>query len=168
MPTSHYLFPVGIEDLFLYRVARLHATAGAPVVRICEGGHGVTRREWRLLLVLAQHGAMSSSDLTRAAQLEWGLVSKSVGRLQTKGLISRTPKPNDRRSVLIELTEKGTLVYQQVFPKVIDINRTLLTVLSDAQLEQLDTILSLLQQRVDDPAWLDDLPKSQRRLGGRN
>jgi hypothetical protein len=59
-------------------------------------------------------------------------------------------------------------VYKQVFPKVIDINRTLLTVLSDSQLEQLDAIFLLLQQRADDPAWLHDLPKSQRRLGGRN
>ncbi len=168
MLTSHYLSPVGIEDLLLYRIARLHATAGAPVVRICEGGHGVTRREWRLLLVLAQHGAMTSSELTQAAQLDWGLVSKTVGRLLRKDLVSRTPKPNDRRSVVIALTEKGFLVYQQVFPKVIDINRSLLAVLSDAQQAQLDTILSLLQQRAQDPALLEDLPKSQRRLGGRS
>lgn len=154
--------------MFLYRIARLHATAGAPVVRICEGGHGVTRREWRLLLVLAQHGAMSSSELSQAAQLEWGLVSKTVGRLQSKNLVTRTPKPNDRRSVRIDLTDKGMLVYQQVFPKVIDINRALLAVLSESQLAELDTILSLLQQRADDPASLEDLPKSQRRLGGRS
>jgi len=160
--------PVGIEDLFLYRIARLHATAGAPVIRICEGGHGVTRREWRLLLVLAQNGALSSSELAQAAQLEWGLVSKTVGRLQKKDLVTRTPKPNDRRSVLIEVTAKGMLVYQQVFPKVIDINRALLSVLSDSQRAQLDTILSLLQQRANNPAALEDLPKSQRRLGGRS
>ena len=86
----------------------------------------------------------------------------------TKGLISRTPKPNDRRSVLIGLTEKGMQVYQQVFPKVVEVNRNLLSVLSDAQLEQLDTILCLLQLRADDPLALEELPKSQRRLGGRN
>jgi DNA-binding MarR family transcriptional regulator len=135
-----------MEDLFLYRIARLHATAGAPVVRICEGGYGITRREWRLLLVLALNGNLSSFDLAQHAQLEWGLVSKAVGQLVAKELIFRQPKPNDRRSVLIGLTEKGVLVYQQVFPKVVNVNHNLLSVLSDTQLEQLDTILSLLQK----------------------
>lgn len=120
------------------------------------------------MLVLAQNGTLSSHDLAQRAQLEWGRVSKTVGQLLAKGLISRTPKPSDRRSVQISLTEKGSLVYGQVLPKVIAINRELLGVLSASQLEQLDVILSLLQHRADESLSPDELPKSQRRLGGRS
>ena len=40
------------EDLLMYRMYRLTSVAGAMVVRLCEGGFGITCREWRILALL--------------------------------------------------------------------------------------------------------------------
>ena len=42
-------------ELFLYRLTRLQAVAVAPVGRLCQARYGVSRREWRLIVVLARH-----------------------------------------------------------------------------------------------------------------
>ncbi|MDP1684812.1 MAG: MarR family transcriptional regulator, partial [Hydrogenophaga sp.] len=34
-------------DLLLYRLYRIHVTAGRLVVHLCESEFGITRREWR-------------------------------------------------------------------------------------------------------------------------
>ena len=38
--------PEAANDLLMYRLNRLLAVAGSLVVRLCEGGYGITRREW--------------------------------------------------------------------------------------------------------------------------
>ncbi len=44
-PPSHpWRQPSELDDLFLYQLACLSRTAGTMVVRLCEGGFGITRR----------------------------------------------------------------------------------------------------------------------------
>ena len=45
--------PSELDDLFLYHLARLMSSAGTMVVRLREGGFGITRREWRMIGLLA-------------------------------------------------------------------------------------------------------------------
>ncbi len=59
-----------INDLLLYRLNRLSALAGAMVVRLCEGGHGITRREWGVVGLLCEQGPMAPSALAERFQLD--------------------------------------------------------------------------------------------------
>ena len=43
-----------MSELFLYRLSRLQAQAVAPVGRLCQARYGLSRREWRLIVVLAR------------------------------------------------------------------------------------------------------------------
>ena len=52
MPSPRLSAPQGLDDLLLYRLSRLLGVAGAPVIRLCEGQFGITRREWRVLALL--------------------------------------------------------------------------------------------------------------------
>ena len=61
--------PSELDDLFLYHLARLMSSTGTMVVRLCEGGFGITRREWRMVGLLATKGAMQPSRLAELAQL---------------------------------------------------------------------------------------------------
>ena len=44
-----------VDDMLLYRLSHLTGAAGAMVVRLCEGGYGITRREWGVLAHLHDH-----------------------------------------------------------------------------------------------------------------
>jgi hypothetical protein len=49
--------PRQLDELLNYRLLRLFAVSGAPVVRLLEGRYGISRREWRLIALLAARGA---------------------------------------------------------------------------------------------------------------
>src|SRR5688572_11079077 len=61
--------PRTLDDLLNYRLLRLFALGGAPVIRLLEGRYGIARREWRVLALLAAHGGMSPSALAERAHL---------------------------------------------------------------------------------------------------
>ena len=160
MPAPPLTHPRTIDDLFLYRISRLLVTGGAQVIRLCEGTFGITRREWRILALLAQGDGLLSSELAGRAQLDRARTSRAVTVLAAKQLVSRNPRPGDRRSVMLSLTPAGRALFDALFPQVAAINRSLLGALDDAELERLDTALATLQARAD------TLVQAQARLGG--
>jgi DNA-binding MarR family transcriptional regulator len=160
MPAPLLTHPRTIDDLFLYRLSRLLVTGGAQVIRLCEGTFGITRREWRILALLAQGDGLLSSELAGRAQLDRARTSRAVTALAAKQLVSRNPRPGDRRSVMLSLTPAGRALFDALFPQVAAINRSLLGALDDAELERLDTALATLQARAD------TLVQAQARLGG--
>ena len=141
MPAPLLTHPRTIDDLFLYRISRLLVTGGAQVIRLCEGTFGITRREWRILALLAQGDGLMSSELAGRAQLDRARTSRAVTALAAKQLVSRNPRPGDRRSVMLSLTPAGRALFDALFPQVAAINRSLLGALDDAELKRLDTCL---------------------------
>lgn len=168
MPTPDRLAnPGSLDDLLLYRLARLLACAGGMVIRLCEGRFGITRREWRILALLAQEEGLLSSQLAQRAQLDRARTSRAITSLAGKQLLERRPQPGDRRQAALALTAAGRALYDQLFPLVQEINRGLLASLPAAEVGRLDTALDLLQRRADRmmAAAGPGLPKADRRRG---
>jgi DNA-binding MarR family transcriptional regulator len=157
--------PRTLDDVLLYRVSRLLSTAGSMVIRLCEGGFGITRREWRLVALLAQEDGVLSSQLAERAQLDRARTSRAVTSLVAKKLVRRTTGPADRREARLALTDSGRLLYAQLFPLVLQINRELLSVLTPAQLKTMDRGLEALQAQAQGMVARADLPKADRRRG---
>lgn len=160
--------PTALDDLLLYRLSRLLGTAGSMVTRLCEGRFGITRREWRVLALLAQDEGLLSSQLAERAQLDRARTSKAITSLVAKKLLQRETRPGDRRQATLALTEDGRALYAALFPLVVEINQDLLAVLPVREVSQLDQDLVTLQQRADDMVVAHaELPKADRRRGGR-
>jgi DNA-binding MarR family transcriptional regulator len=136
--------PQGQNDLLLYRLYRIHATAAPLVVRMCERDYGITRREWRVLSCLADVEGVLSSELAERAMLDRARTSRTLTRLVDKKLVRREPKPSDRREVHVYLTDEGRRVYAEVFPRIATIQRELLTPFSTEQRERLSELMDLL------------------------
>lgn len=159
--------PQTLDDVLLYRMSRLLSTAGSMVIRLCEGGFGITRREWRLIALLAHEPALLSSQLADLAQLDRARTSRAVTSLVAKKLVQRTQGTADRREARISLTANGRDLYDQLFPLVLQINRELLAPIPRAQLEAVDRALDRMQGQAEDMVRHAHLPKADRRRGGR-
>ncbi len=142
-PLQH---PQQQDDLLLYRLYRIHATAGPLVVRMCERDHGITRREWRVLSCLADVEGVQSSELAVRAMLDRARTSRAITGLTDKGLVRREPKPSDRREVHVFLTDRGRALYAEVFPRIAAIQRELLSPFSADERRVLGESIDRLQQ----------------------
>ena len=165
MPANRLADPRGLDDLLPYRLYRLLAVAGAPVTRLCEGVHGITRREWRVIALLAQHGAMRSSQLAEQALLDRARTSKAVSSLVGKQLVSRSAGTGDGRQVCLALTPRGTALHDQMLPQVLALHQQLMQALAPEAVAQLDAALLALQRHAELSDLVAALPRLQRHRG---
>jgi DNA-binding MarR family transcriptional regulator len=136
--------PNQLDDLLNYRLLRLFAVSGAPVIRLCEGRYGIARREWRLLALLAAHGPLSPSDLAERGDLDRARTSRAIGTLVAKRLALRVARPGDARRAVVTLSDRGRALHDELFPQVAAINREVLAVLDEPLLAALDEALQRL------------------------
>jgi len=136
--------PLTLDDLLNYRLLRLYAASTAPVTRLMEGRWGITRREWRLLALLATHGALSPSTLAERANLDRARTSRAITSLVDKKLALRAAQRGDARRASIVLSKVGQRLFDEIFPQVAAINARVVAVLDDADVEVLDRALARL------------------------
>lgn len=158
--------PTGLDDLLLYKLSRLLSTGGSMVIRLCEGRFGITRREWRVIAWLAREPDLLSSELAERIRLDRARTSRAITSLVAKGLLRRQPGA-DRRQARLALTPRGRALHEQLFPLVSDINRGLLSSLRPEDVQRLDASLDAMQAQADRMLGAAELPKADRRRGGR-
>lgn len=139
-----FVKPANCEELLNYRIARLLSVSGALVIRLCEGRYGISRREWRLLAMLADYGTLAPSELASRAHSDRPLVSRAINDLVSKGLVSRVTRNHDKRRVAVTLTDKGKALHAELFPLSADINTRILNALAPHQIDALDQALDVL------------------------
>lgn len=67
-------------------------------------------------------------------------VSKTLTRLESRGLVRREPSPNDRRAALIRLTPEGEAVVDKLFPRQLAREAELLAGLGDDRSRVVDAL----------------------------
>lgn len=136
--------PQTLDDLLNYRLLRLYALAGAPVIRLLEGRYGISRREWRLLALLAVHGELSPSALADLAHLDRPRATRGVQLLVHKRLAQRSAQRGDARRACVSLTRRGVQLYEALFPQIAAINARLVQALDLDAARALDLALGRL------------------------
>ncbi|WP_166652194.1 MarR family winged helix-turn-helix transcriptional regulator [Roseateles toxinivorans] len=156
--------PQQLEDLLMYRLTRVVRTCGLPLVRLFEGELGITRREWHVLALVVQEGALAPSRIAELCWLDRPRVSRAVGRLVERGLLSRQAAG---RSALVRATAEGNALYARAMAEAGAFNEALVDDLDATEMAQLDALLNKLQSRAQ---TLRDAPMPgrpvQRHAGG--
>jgi DNA-binding MarR family transcriptional regulator len=161
--------PEAARHLLMYRLNRLLAVAGSLVVRLCEGGYGITRREWGLLMWLNERPGMPPAELAERLGLDRARTSRAITSLLGKKLITREAMPGDRRQAQLMLTPAGQSVHDALFPQIKALNQALLTGLDAHALDTLDASLAHMQQQAEAlVATRTDVPRTYRLRGGRH
>lgn len=159
--------PQSLEDLLNYRLFRLYAASASPVTRLMEGKWGISRREWRLLALLAAIGPISPSALAEQAHLDRPRTSRAIASLVAKSLARRTVIANDARRATVSLTPAGQSLFDEVFPHIARLNTRLLEAIDDELVLALDRALGILTARADElGSSTEPEVRANRRAGG--
>ena len=160
MPPNPLADPQQPSDLLLYRLAKLTASAGRLVTRLCERHYGITRREWGVLMWLAREPGLSPSLLADYLELDRARISRAIASMQAKGLLHKQATSSNRRSAALQLSASGQALHDEILPQVRSFNLQLLGGLNASQQLQLSQLLEQLQTQAqalenapaDDPA----------------
>ena len=127
-----------------YRVDRHRAEA--------FGAHGLEAYEFDVLAALRRSGepfSLSPGQLVRETLVTSGTMTNRVDRLTARGLVEREDHPDDRRGVLVRLTDAGRVKVDAALAGLLAAERTILASLSDPDQDQLVGILRRLLKSSD-------------------
>ena len=79
-------------------------------------GHGVTLPMYRVMAALWERGDQRLGDLAAMTSIEISTLSRLIGTMKRKGLVSRKRLEDNARTVAINLTAKGKTLVEDLIP----------------------------------------------------
>jgi DNA-binding MarR family transcriptional regulator len=98
--------PIG-DDLVLLFAALASTTQAEITAAIASAGYGDLRPSDGYLVQHLQQGPVSIGELAQKLGITAQGVSKMVIEMEHKGYVTRTPSPQDQRTRLVDLTQRG-------------------------------------------------------------
>ena len=95
---------------------------------------GTNRTDLRCTDIIDRHGRLTAGDLARETGLTTGAVTSILDRLEGLGLVKRVRDTEDRRRVMVELTDKAIRNGKEIWGPLKSASRTSLSRYSDEQL----------------------------------
>jgi len=102
--------------------------------------HDLESWEFDVLAALRRSGEpyqLSPGQLLRETMVTSGTMTNRVDRLVARGLVTRTDHPDDRRGVLVRLTQSGKDAVDSAISDLLAAERQILAALPSAQRDQL-------------------------------
>jgi DNA-binding MarR family transcriptional regulator len=87
---------------------------------------------------------LSPGHLRASVTVSSGGMTGRLDRLERAGLAARRPDPDDRRGVLVRLTDKGTTLIGQLIQRYLAEQKRYLSALTPPELERLERLLRKL------------------------
>jgi DNA-binding MarR family transcriptional regulator len=109
--------------------------------------HDLEVWEFDVLAALRRQGrpyVLSPGELIRATLSTSGTMTNRVNRLEARGLVIRQPNQDDRRGVLVKLTNEGRDRVQHALADLLEYERRVLSVLGPDQRGELADVLRRL------------------------
>ncbi len=97
----------------------------------------ITALQYTALTVLERHPDLTSAQLARNSFVTTQSMADMVTTLEARGLIERHRDPADRRRLVIGLTSDGRALIRRYRGKVKDLERRMLSGLTDQQVGEL-------------------------------
>ena len=111
---------------------------------------GLSVPEWRVMAVLGDSGEQTQRDLTRRTLMDKVAVNRACKVLEERGYAARTPNESDGRSHLLDLTDEGRAIHDQVMPLAVEMERRIFDGFSEEELGQFRALLEKLRDQVEE------------------
>lgn len=124
----------------LYVVKQLELVSRAQLDELLRPA-GVTTLQYTALTVLARSPELTSADLARLSFVRAQSTADLISTLTKRGLVSRAPDPQNRRRLLISLTDAGHELLATYDPMVAELEEKMLADFSAAERESFRDLL---------------------------
>lgn len=105
--------------------------------------------EWRVMAVLGDSGAMTQRNLTRRTLMDKVAVNRACKVLEERELAERTPNEQDGRSHLLDLSEAGKAMFEEIMPLAVEMEQKLFDGFSEDEMALFRDMLEKVRSQVD-------------------
>lgn len=148
-----------VLDLDRYLPFLLTATANklsAGASRVYREKFDVGITDWRILAMLAVEPKITAARICSVIGLNKAATSRTLVNLRKRGFVQESHgHNNDKRSTLIELTDAGKEIHDDIMRVALMREQKLLEVFSEAEIEQLLEYFQRLHRQVEKVNLLD-------------
>ncbi len=136
-----------LEEFLPYRLAVLSHTVSTTIAQVYEERFSLSIPEWRVIAILGRYPGLSAVEVAERTVMDKVAVSRAVSKLLKNGRIDRQFADADRRRSILNLSQEGRRVHNEIAPLALQFERELLEGLSADDLAKLDFIMEHLLQR---------------------
>jgi MarR family transcriptional regulator, 2-MHQ and catechol-resistance regulon repressor len=112
----------------------------------------LTPPQFDVIATLGNQPGMTCRELGERTLITKGTLTGVLDRMESRGLLTREPLPQDRRSVFVRLTPAGEQLFARVFPPHARQVAQRMRGLDAAELDQLDDLLERVAAGFDPAA----------------
>ena len=139
--------PFELENYLPYRITRLSDLLTIRLARQYKNRFGISVAEWRVLVNLGFQENVSIREIERPNSLEKSKVSRTVTKLENKGLLTKAVDRKDRRLLKLTLTAEGRDLLGELIALATAFQAELEAVLGD-HLDPLEAAIERVTERL--------------------
>lgn len=112
--------------------------------------YNITRIQWIALYYIYREGPISQRELSIMMKVKDSSATRLIDRLERDGLVKRDKLPDDRRVIILSLTEEGADLFAKVLPIGEKYSKDLVNNISEEDLITFERVLKQLTINVSD------------------
>jgi DNA-binding MarR family transcriptional regulator len=144
-----------LQDFFPYQVRIYYLAVSGAINGIYSDKYGLKTDEWRILLNLYTTSPMTAKEMAEKASIGYVNVSRAISSLEKRKYIDKFVNANDRRSVLVRMTQKGRRAIQDIIPVLKQKEEDFLSDLTVDEQKMLIKLMSKVRRKIQQSEQTD-------------
>lgn len=138
-----------------FRLSVLSNTVSEQIAAAYRDEFGLPVPQWRVMAVIHGDPGLSATAVSERTAMDKVAVSRAVAALIEAKRLERRARPEDGRSSALYLTPEGKRIYDEVAPRALAFEQSLLQELDPAERAQLAKLMGKLARAVspNHPLW---------------
>ena len=133
-----------LEDFLPYRMSVLSHTISTTIARVYDQRFNLSIPEWRVIAILGRFPGLSAVEVAERTMMDKVAVSRAVTKLVKNGRIDRQFADTDRRRSILNLSDEGRKVHDEIAPLALQFERDLLHGISEEDCETFNIVVERL------------------------
>ncbi|MEP2704806.1 MAG: MarR family transcriptional regulator [Roseibium sp.] len=145
-----------LEQFFPYKVRVFYADVTRALSAIYQRDFDLSPAEWRTMAILgAATTGLHATEIVARSSMDKVMVSRTVKRMEKRGLLTREANAADGRSFLLKLSQEGLVAYNDLAPKLLAVEQKMLAGLDETELQALLDTMQKIRLNIEDGASAD-------------
>ncbi|KZN56941.1 hypothetical protein N474_09985 [Pseudoalteromonas luteoviolacea CPMOR-2] len=139
-----------ISQFLPYQLVSLSTKVSDDFAQVYSAEAGLTQAQWRVLSHVFNLEFATAKRVCELANMDKSTVSRAIKQLEEKQLLLLTKHPTDKRASVLQATEAGLILYEQLTPKAKEWESALLSNFTDNEKATFRELIAKLSMSVEE------------------